>query len=351
MDKVNDSADFRQDAALSRTFVARVFFVLFALGVVLAIPKLSSVLLLIAAAIVIAVLIRLISDPLQNRFSLGKKLATFLTILMLVIAVGAFVWLFGSQVSGQLNQFADDLPEAARSVEQRLKSTDVGQSFINSWNNDDSKAGALLGYVRQAVGGVINAGVYLVIAFIAGIIFAVNPAVYRDGLIRLFPEQSQEQLHDAFNACGKNLKGWLVGQFISMAIIGIATSIGLLIVGLPSWLALGLLAGFAQFIPLIGPIVSAIPGLVIAAAMGPSTFGWALLVYVGVQQLESNLITPYVMRQAVALPMAITLFSIIAFTSLIGPLGALFATPVTVVIFVMVNKLYLNESLQSNREN
>ena len=344
-----DDAHFENKAgrsALSHAFVTRTLFVLFAVGFTIALTKLTSVLLLIAAAIIVAVLIHLISDPLREKFHVGKKIATFSAILSLIAIFGALLWLFGSQIAGQINLLADDLPEAAQSVEERVKSTDIGRSFIDSWNNDEGKAGVALGYLRDAIGGAINAGVYLVIALVAGIIFAVNPATYRDGFARFFPLQYRDRLCGAFNSCGENLKAWLVGQFISMTIIGVATSIGLMIVGLPSWLALGLLAGVAQFVPLIGPIISAIPGLVIAAAMGPTTFGWALLVYVGIQQLESNLITPYVMRQAVSLPMAITLFSIVSFTALLGPLGALFATPITVALFVLMNELYFDDDVR-----
>ena len=113
----------------------------------------------------------------------------------------------------------------------------------------------------------------------------------------------------------------------------------------PAALALALLAGLAQFVPLIGPIVAAIPALLIALAEGWQIALWTLLLYVAIQQVESNLITPLVQRQAVALPPAITLFAVVAFGVLFGPLGILFATPLAVVAFVAVKELWVRDTL------
>jgi predicted PurR-regulated permease PerM len=98
-------------------------------------------------------------------------------------------------------------------------------------------------------------------------------------------------------------------------------------------------------VPLIGPIVAAVPALLIALSEGAQIALWTLLLYVAIQQVESNLITPLVQRQAVSLPPAVTLFAVVAFGLLFGPLGILFATPLAVVAFVAVKKLWVREAL------
>ena len=133
----------------------------------------------------------------------------------------------------------------------------------------------------------------------------------------------------------------------SLAGFRLLTGLGLAWVGLPSALALGLLAGLLAFVPLVGPIVSAIPALLLALADGAATVGWTLAVFVGVQQIEGNVVMPFVQRRMVDLPPALLLFAIVAAGTLLGPLGALLAAPLTVVVFVLVKRLYVREALDT----
>ena len=97
--------------------------------------------------------------------------------------------------------------------------------------------------------------------------------------------------------------------------------------------------------PLIGPIVAAIPALLIALAAGWETALWTLLLYFAVQQVESNVITPIVQSQTVKLPPAVTVFAVVAFGLLFGWVGGLFATPLAVVVFVAIKKLWVRDTL------
>jgi predicted PurR-regulated permease PerM len=113
----------------------------------------------------------------------------------------------------------------------------------------------------------------------------------------------------------------------------------------PSAFVLGLLAGIAEFVPYFGPVIAAVPGLLVALGVGPDVLLWALVVYVIVQQLESNVITPLVQRQVVWLPPALTLFAAVGMAMLFGLPGLLLATPLTVLLFVLVKKLYVADTL------
>ena len=135
-----------------------------------------------------------------------------------------------------------------------------------------------------------------------------------------------------------------------MLLVGVVTTLGLYAIGLPSALALGLIAGLAEFVPLVGPVFSAIPALLVALSVGGQTVFWVLGLYIVVQQLEGNLITPVIQRQTVDLPPALTLFALIAIGVLFGPLGVLLSTPLAVVIFVCVKQLYVRETLHEETE-
>ncbi|GGC96803.1 AI-2E family transporter [Aquisalinus flavus] len=332
-------------AALTRTFVVRVLFILGLIALAYAAMKLSTVFLMATGAVVVAVIIHLIADPLKRRLNVPKKYAVLSAILILALILAGFGWLFGSQLAAQVDTFLSELPRSVEQVRSSVEQNPFGEVAVQAWNGASEQAGAALGYLRGLVSNVVNSVVGLVVIVVAGVMLASRPTTYRDGLLLLLPSTSRDRMRAVMNASGRSLKGWMIGQLIAMAVIAILVSIGLAIVGVPSWLILGLLAGLAQFVPLIGPIVSAVPGLLIAASMGWVPFAWTLAIYVGVQQLESNFLTPYVMNRTTSLPMVLTLFSILAFTTLFGPLGAVFATPITVVLYVMVQMLYVEDTL------
>jgi predicted PurR-regulated permease PerM len=131
-----------------------------------------------------------------------------------------------------------------------------------------------------------------------------------------------------------------------MIIVGTLVGLGLAIVGVPSALALGLIAGVAEFVPIIGPVIGAIPALLLASTESFETVLWTLAVFVVVQQVESNIIMPIVAGRAVELPPAVGLFSVVALGILFGPLGLVLGYPLAIVIDVAVQRLYLGGVLK-----
>jgi predicted PurR-regulated permease PerM len=205
---------------------------------------------------------------------------------------------------------------------------------------------ALKGITRFASGTVGALANALLIFFLA-LYLALEPRLYIEGALRLVPLSSRDNARQALHAAGQALHKWLLGQGIAMLGVGIATGIGLAIVDVPLALALGIVAGVAEFVPIIGPIVAAIPGVLIGFSVSPETTLYAALVYLAVQQLEGNLITPLAQRWAVALPPAIGLLSVVAFGVLFGVMGVLFATPLAVVTMVLLRELYVKDVLES----
>jgi len=109
--------------------------------------------------------------------------------------------------------------------------------------------------------------------------------------------------------------------------------------------ALGLIAGLLDFVPLIGPIVAAVPTLLLALSISPTTALWTGGLYLVVQQIEGNILSPLVQQRAVDLPPALLLFALLGFGSLFGAPGVILAAPLTVVVYVMVKRLYVREAL------
>ena len=326
-------------------FVRRVLIV-FALAALAALAfALKDLFLLIFAAIIVAVVLRAMGDALRRILPIGDGLSVAVATVAILALVAMVIWLFGATLAGQTAELIGRLPAAWEGVKRLLTEWGVGDELTQQLENLGDYAGAyaaqLPGVALGIVGIIANVG----LAIVGGVMLAIEPKSYRDGTLLLVPRPGRENARRAVNATGKALRGWLAAQLISMLVIGVLTGVGLWIVGVPSALGLGLFAGMAQFVPVVGPVVSAIPGLMISATTDWNTFLWAAAVYIGVQQIEGNLITPFVQKHIAGIPMAMALFSIVAFGVLFGPLGVILATPLTLVALVAVKSLYLRDAL------
>lgn len=300
---------------------------------------LSDVLLLVFASILLATLLRSIAEPLKRKLNISEAWALFFAGVAILIVLGTGGVLFGAQIADQLTQLFEVLPAAA----DRLLA-EFGFSRLQ-----DLVTGTLVGDVITTAylwgTAIIGVAAALLFVIFTGIYLSIDPGTYRRGFILLFPPRIQPQIADTLDDAGRALSLWLGGQLLAMLIVGIMTAAGLWLIGLPSALALGFLAGLADFIPIIGPIAAAIPGLLVASSQGFEVVLWALAVYIVVQQIESNLVLPIVVGNAVKIPPAVGLFAVIALGVIFGPLGVLFAYPLAVVADVAIRRLYIRETL------
>lgn len=172
-----------------------------------------------------------------------------------------------------------------------------------------------------------------------------DPTSYRWAFIRLFPAFYRRRVNEILLICDRYLRGWLVGIIFNMLVITILSFIVLLILRIPLALAQAVLAGALTFIPNIGPTLSVVPPMAIALLNDPCKSLAVLILYIIVQQLESNILTPLIMSQRVSLLPAITLLSQIFFATFFGFLGLLIALPLTVVGQVWVQEVLIKDIL------
>jgi predicted PurR-regulated permease PerM len=184
------------------------------------------------------------------------------------------------------------------------------------------------------------------VTIFAGIYIAAQPILYRVGICKLFPEDWREKVAEALDRLEDGLRLWLVGQLIQMVIIGCLSGLAVWLIGLPSPLALGVIAGVLEFIPYLGPILSALPAILVAVTVDLSSILWTVVAYILIHQAEGHLIMPLIQRQLVYTPPAVMLFSITTITALFGWAGAIFAAPITVLAFVAIKKLYVRDTLR-----
>jgi predicted PurR-regulated permease PerM len=132
-----------------------------------------------------------------------------------------------------------------------------------------------------------------------------------------------------------------------MLTIGVASAIGLALLGVPLALALGLIAGLLEFVPFFGPIASGTVAVLVAFAQGPTQALYVALLFLVLQQVEGNVLVPLVQRWAVDLPPVLSLASVMVFGTLFGPLGVVLGTPLAVVMMVLVQRLNIEQTLES----
>lgn len=197
---------------------------------------------------------------------------------------------------------------------------------------------------------LVDAATGLILIVIGGVFLAADPGLYRRGAVMLLPKRHHARIDDALLTCGGALRLWLVAELIAMAIVGVLAGLGTWAIGLPAPLALGLFAGLTEFVPVVGPILGAVPALLLALTQGSSAVLWTLLLFLAIQQLESNVITPLLQRRMVTIPPALLLFVVLALWLLFGALGVIFGAPLTVVGYVLVKKLYVRQTLGESTE-
>jgi predicted PurR-regulated permease PerM len=169
--------------------------------------------------------------------------------------------------------------------------------------------------------------------------------VYRNGLRRLLPRDRESVYDEAWQRTGGALRRWVGGILVSMTIMGTLAALGLKIAGVNDWLLLGLLTFFGTFIPYVGAVASAVPGLLVALSQSSQHFFWAIAVYVGVHIVEGYLISPLVMRKAVEIKPALLLVGQGVMLAVFGIAGAIVATPMIVCIQTLVDYLWVERSL------
>ena len=191
-----------------------------------------------------------------------------------------------------------------------------------------------LTHTVEIIGGL------LLIIFLS-IYFAIDPGLYQRGALALLPDRSRDRARFAMERVAQVLRKWLVTQLIAMLVMAIASTIMLLLFHVKAAFALGLLAGLFEFIPTIGPILSALPGVAMGFLDSPEKAGALALAYWALQFMESHLLIPLLMKQGIHLPPALTVVTQAMLAIVFGFLGLMIAVPLLATVTVLVKVFYL----------
>jgi predicted PurR-regulated permease PerM len=322
-------------------YTRRVLATLALVALALLLWKIAPVLMLAFAGIVFAGVVRALGVPLTRYLRIPETWAVtivFVSFIALVLGGGYF---FGREIASEATALWDAIKEAALKAQARLGASPIGGWLLE--NLDGATDPAAMGKVFKGTVTVFGGVADMILVFFIALYFAVDPRLYRDGLLLLLPASARRRVGEALDASGVALRRWLLGQLGAMATVGLLTGLGLWLVGVPLAIPLGILTAILDFVPLVGPLIAAIPGLLIAFAQGPHVAVYAALVYLGAQFIEGHLVIPLAQKWAVKLPPVLGLLAIVAFGLLFGLIGVLFAMPLTVVLVVLVERLWVRK--------
>jgi predicted PurR-regulated permease PerM len=304
---------------------------------------LFGVLLMAFGAIILALLLRLGAQPLKRWLRLHEAVALALSGLVILGIAAGTGYLFGTHISVELQDVVQRANAASGSIRASLQGSDLGKFVLDHISDENFSISSFLRVSTTFIEGVI-------IMVISGVYLAVQPHLYREGLIQLFPRSRHTRVAEIYDGIGEALRLWLIGQLIEMILIGAASTFAVWLIGVPSPLALGLIAGVGEFIPYLGPILAAIPALLVAITKSPEAALWTLFAYLVIHQLESQIVAPMIQRHMVAIPPAVMLLGIVAITYLFGGIAIIFAAPIAVVVFAAVNLIYVRDTLGEKTE-
>ena len=329
-----------------RIFIERLVIAIIVIGIALLLWNLRGLFMLVFGAVLVSVILNLVAEPIRERLRVPDWAALLAAVVLVAGIIVLAVWTFGAQISRQTGALREMIPQAWMALEARLDLWGLGDA-VRQWSTSIGAGGGVVANLGNIAVSVGNGIADTLLVIVGGIYLAAQPELSRVGMIKLVPERGRALAAQALEASARGLRLWLLGRMVSMIVVGLLSWLGLLIIGVPSALALGLLAALLEFVPFIGPIIAAIPAILLAFAESPEQAIWTALLFLVIQQFEGNILEPLVQQRAVDLPPALLLFALVAGGLVFGIVGVILAAPFTVVTYVMVKRLYVQEALNT----
>ncbi|MEH2117074.1 AI-2E family transporter [Nostoc sp.] len=315
--------------------------------------QIREVLLLVFAAVVLATTLNRLAKRFQ-RSGMKRGFAVLLSVAIFFAGIVGFFWLIVPPFAQQFQELTYRVPQGFGRFNSWLDGlrTRIPTELIpyipdlNSLIQQAQPiANRVLGNSFAFVSGSLEIVLKVLLVLVLTGMTLANPVAYRKVFVRLFPSFYRRRVEGILDQCEVSLGGWVIGALIAMGVVGLMSVIGLSILGVKAALALGVLAGFLNLIPNLGPTLSVIPAMAIALLDEPWKAVAVLILYFFIQQIESNFITPIVMAHQVSLLPAVTLISQLFFVTFFGFLGLFLALPLTVVAKIWVQEVLIKDVL------
>ena len=312
-----------------------------------------GVFLLLFIAVILSLYLGAVRDSLVARIRMPPRLALTASVLLTLFGIGGLFALLVPAVVGQTRELVSVLPTYITGWETSIDRfadrlpgmrgywpTGQHQMLHALYEQLSSYAQSVFPRVFSIVGILID--VFAV--FVMSIYLAMQPGVYREWLIALFPPRHRDLVRDILGDIATSLRAYIVGQLTTMTVLAILTAFFLWLLNVPYWLTFGVFTGMVAIVPFFGSMLSTtLPAAFVLT--GPNGGTRALLVLgvgVVVHLIEGNLVSPLVMSKQIELPPVLTIMAVLVVGGLLGPLGLVVALPTLAMIMVVVRRILIN---------
>lgn len=333
----------------------------------------AATLLMLFAGILFGVFLTAMADLLRRVFGGNQTLRLVIVCVLFTGLLSGVIMLGGATIAQQATALSSTLRAQLGNARDFLEKQGVDTSFLNvgarTASTDNgvtpipapstslsrgpklpdastiaSGTGAIVSQTIRILARVFEGvGNFFIVMFL-GLLLAAQPKVYRDGILRFVPRQRLSEAARLIDDVSETLRRWLLGQMATMTALFLLTWIGLTLIGIPGALVLGFITGLLTFIPNIGAVLAG--ALIVLASLGSGLTAIisAFMLYLAVQFLEGNVLTPLIQRHAISIPPA-TLFAAQIFLGvLFGVWGLALALPLIAVVKVVLNHVWPDQT-------
>lgn len=285
----------------------------------------------------------------------ARRLPRWLAILLIYLTIVGVLTIVGLLVIPPMLQQAQDLWHRAPELLNRAQQYLVERGLLDhpltlgEAVRTAPGPGQAVGTVAGALSTVLGALLALVTVLILTFYLLVESDSLFDAFARLFPRSERVRVRDAAQKISTKISAWLSGQLILGGTIGLSAAIGLYLIGVPYFYVLALVAAFGELIPVVGPIFSAVPAVLVAFTVSPQTALLTVGFFLLQQQVENHLLVPKVMERQVGVSAVFVIVALLVGGSLLGILGAILAVPSAAIIQVVVAELLDERDRQQER--
>jgi len=285
----------------------------------------------------------------MTRYRIPRPLSVLLIYLGVFVLLGVLLWFLLNPLFQQVIVLSQNVPRYVTQFErlvtqiaQTVNAQGALQEALTSLSRSlggflQSSAPALISLPFTVVAGIFSSIISVVVVLTMALFWLLSSAKLKPFVISLFPVSMQEQATDVIAELGRTLGGYVQGTAIGMVLIGALTSIGLLILGAPYALLLGVLAGLLELLPYLGPWISGMAAVLVALiAVDPIKAIEVAILFVLIQQIEGNVVQPLVMSRAVHVDPLLVIVAVLIGIELMGIVGAILAVPTAAMTQVLV---------------
>ena len=304
-------------------------------------------LLLIYVAALVAIGFGPVVSAIERRRLSGRRrlprwaaiLLVYLTLVGSLVAIGMMIV---PPLVRQAREFWSELPALIARGQQWLMQRGVPIENISVRDAVEQTAGGgsdavttVLGAVWGFLGGIVGLLTILILAFY----FLVDSDSLVRTFVRLFPRAERRRVEDACRRVSTKVSAWLAGQLLLAAIIGTTAALGLWLLGVPYFYVLALIAAVGEMIPVVGPLLAAIPAIAVALSVSPATALFVAIFFLIQQQVENHVLVPKVMERQVGVSAVTVIIALLIGGSLLGLVGAILAVPTAAILQVLFEEL------------